>query len=634
MAQVNRLAADAPHDFGGGALDRSKPLSFRLDGRVVEAFAGDTVFTALLAGGIDAAGTHAGNAIALDERAAPLLAPRNDPALAIPADRVPALAGIDLVTIGSAEASRGFLGKLLSGFSAKAAGLGLKLDDLPPPPWLDRRPDATLAADTLVVGGGVAGLSAAASASGRVILAERRPWLGGDARYFGTTGDYEAPDAAIARLTAGLKAEVLLATDVFALSGTTARAHQVQVVDGRLSARVVEIEAKRVILATGSFERLPLFAGNRLPGVVGAIAAFHRADRHGVWLGKRALFSTPGGHGYRLALLAKDAGIEVQRIADTRLGPNSRFIDFCKASGVSFTNGLVPQSAVQVKGKPGITVGFAVAIDDIRQETSLTETDQFVAGGALQPDLALWLRAGGPTTWDGTRLAASGTLPDITLAGSAAGYRGITACIASGKLAATGKSAVIDDPDIAAIYETPDAATPVAPTIDPRLPAYLDRGASFATRPADPEAFAHPSALGLGELAAAVQLGAIPAASAGQVAVERGVAGADIVDSGWHVPTQTASAEPPAYLTGRFGPKPQLCTVTSADARYFERGCLIFLGPTIQDPAQAVGTIVGPAPNRGIGGLALIEREASKGETRLFVRDTGGAVPVDKVVKT
>ena len=633
MAQLNRLPADAPHGFGGAALDRAKPLSFRLDGRTVDGFAGDTVLTALLANGIDTVGTHANSPIALDERAAPLLSPRGEPGLALPADRIPAVAGLDLVSSGSAEAARGLLGKLLSGFSAKSGPLGLKLDDLPPAPWLDRTPDATLEADVLVVGGGVAGLSAATSAAGTVILAERRTWLGGDARYFGTTGDDEAPEHAISRLITGLKAEVLLSTEVFALSGTTARAHQVQVVDGRLTDRVIAITAKRIVLATGSFERLPLFAGNRLPGVVGAITAFHRADRHGVWLGKRALFSTPGGHGYRLALLAKDAGLDVQRIADTRLGPNSRFIDFCKASGVSFTNGLVPQAAVQVKGKPGLTVGFAVAIDDIRQETGLTETDQFVAGGALQPDLSLWLHAGGPTVWDGSRLSASGDRPGVALAGSAAGYRSITACIASGKAAATGKPMVIDDPDIEAIYETPDAATPVAPTIDPRLPAYLDRGLSFAMRPADPETFAHPSALGLGELAAAVQLGAIPAASASSVAAERGVAGADIVDTGWRVAPGAPSTELPVFLTGRFGPKPQLCVVTSADARYFERGSLVFLGSAIQDPALAVGVILGPAPNRGVGGLALIEREASKGETRLFVRDAGGVVPVERVVK-
>jgi sarcosine oxidase subunit alpha len=633
MAQVNRLPADAAHGFGGGAIDRSKPVSFKVDGRAVDGFAGDTVLTSLLANGIDSVGTYANIPVALDERAAPLLSARGEPGLALPADRILAVSGLDLVTAGAGEASRGLLGKLLSGFSSKPGTLGLRLDDLPPAPWLDREPDVTLQADVLVVGGGVAGLSAASSVSGRVVLAERRPWLGGDARYFGTTGDDEAPDAAIARLAAGHKAEVLLSAEVFAISGTTARVHQVSVAGGRLNARIVAIEAKRIVLATGSFERLPLFAGNRLPGVVGAIAAFHRADRYGVWLGKRALFSTPGGHGYRLALLAKDAGLDVQRIADTRLGPNSRFIDFCKASGVSFTNGLVPQSAVQVKGKPGLTVGFAVAIDDIRQETSLTETDQFVAGGALQPDLSLWLHAGGPTAWDGTRLSASGELPGVVLAGSAAGYRGIAACIASGKTAATAKSAAIADPDIEAIYETPDAATPIAPSVDPRLPAFLDRGATFAARPADPEAFTHPSAIGLGELAAAVQLGAIPAASAGQVAAERGIAGADIVDTGWRVPAAVASTELPAFLTGRFGPKPQLCVITSADARYFERGCLVFLGSAIQDPTQAIGVIVGPAPNRGVGGLALIERDASKGDTRLFVRDAGGAVPVERIEK-
>jgi sarcosine oxidase subunit alpha len=591
------------------------------------------VLTALLANGIDTLGAFAGNPIAVDERTAPLVAPRGEPATVMPIDRIPALAGLDLVSIGSSEGSGSLLARLLGGFSKKPGTLGRRLDDLSPAPWLDREPETTLEVDLLVVGGGVAGLAAAGSASGKVILAERRTWLGGDARYFGATGDEEAPDAAIARLTGGLTAEVLLSTEVFALSGTTARAHQVRVDNGRITARVIAINASRIVLATGSFERLPLFAGNRLPGVVGAIAAFHRADRHGVWLGKRTQFSTPGAHGYRLALLAKDAGLDVQRIADTRLGPNSRFIDFCKASGVPFTNGLVPQAAMQVKGRPGLSVSFAVAIEGIRQETGITETDQFVAGGALQPDLSLWLQAGGATQWDGSRLAATGTLPTISLAGSAAGYRGITAVLLSGKAAAMGKPASIDDPVIDAIYETPDAATPIAPSVDPRLPAFLDRGASFAIRPADPESFVHPAALGLGELAAAVQLGAIPTASAGQVAAERGIAGADIVDTGWRVPVAAAATELPAYLTGRFGPKPQLCVISSADARYFERGCLVFLSSATVDPTQAVGAIVGPAPNRGVGGLALIEREASKGETRLFVRDAGGAVPIERIEK-
>ena len=37
---------------GGSAIDRSRPLSFTFDGRTVEGFAGDTLASALLAGGV------------------------------------------------------------------------------------------------------------------------------------------------------------------------------------------------------------------------------------------------------------------------------------------------------------------------------------------------------------------------------------------------------------------------------------------------------------------------------------------------------------------------------------------------------------------------------------------------------
>lgn len=634
MVQPNRLPADAAHGFGGAALDRNRPLTFRLDGRSIEAFAGDTVLTALLATGIFSAGTHGGTPIGLDERAAPLVAQRGDLNTVFPIDRLPALNGLDLVTLGPQGESltpRSLLDRLLHKVAARTETLGLRLDDLPPVPWLDREPDERLEAEILVIGGGVAGLSAANATRGKTILVERRLWLGGDARYFGTTGDEDPPDVIIARLVGALEAETLLGTEVFALSGNTALAHQVRVTDGRLSTRILAIAAKRIVLATGAFERLPVFAGNRLPGVVGAIAAFHRAERFGVWLGRRALLSTPGSHGYRLALLAKDAGLDVQRIADTRLAPHSRFIDFCKASGVSFATGLIPQSAAPSgKGKTGLAVGFAVAIDDIRQETGLTETDQFVATGSLQPELSLWLQASGRAAWADGRIEAIGELPGIVLAGAAAGYRGTMACLASGRAAAAGRNEPLDDPAIDVAFETPDGPTPVGPPVDGRA-AYLDRGADFVPRPADPDDFVWPRGLSLGAVAAAVEIGAIPIAMAGQVVAERSVVGADILDTGWRVLASPAAGEPPAYLHGRFGARPQPCVVTSADARYFERGCLVFASSAVTDPMQSVGCIVGPAPDRGVGGLALIEREASQGAKQLFVRDAGGAVPVERI---
>lgn len=632
MVEPHRLGADAPHGFGGGGLDRRTAVSFRLDGHVLSGFVGDTVFSALLANGIVAMGNHDGAPIRLDEAFVPLVAPRAEPGSVMPIDRLMLVDGLDLVTLGAAPRRQSLLARLLRRDSPPPSTLGLSLDASLRAPWLEQAPQVRLEVDTLVVGGGLAGLSAAAASKGKTLLVERRPWLGGDARFYGTTGDELAPEAEIARLTTGLRADVLLTTEVFALSGTTARAHQVSLDTGRPTARVIEIVAERVVLATGAFERLPVFAGNRLPGVTGTIAAFHRAERFGVWLGQRALVSTASGWGYRLALLAKDAGEQIQRVSDTRLGPNSRFIDFCKASGVPFTSGLQPRSAAPAPGTSplGLAVDFVVAIEGIAQDAGVTQTDQLVVGGALQPDLMLWLAAGGATGWTGMRLAAQGTLPGIALAGAAAGYHRSAACLASGRAAVTGDPAPIADPVIEAIYETPDGPTPVALPVD-GTPAYLDRGAALLRRPADARALQPGTAIGLGAVAAAVEIGAIPPELAGQVAAERAVTGGTLLDTGWRLDLPAPSQTLPAYLGARFGAKPQTCVVTSADARFFERGCLIFARSELTDPLQAVGTIIAATPGGGVGGLALIEREAAGGTAQLFVRDSGGAVRIERI---
>src|SRR3569623_743761 len=215
-----RLADDAAHQFGGIELDRSKPLSFRLDGRKIGGFAGDTVLSAVLAAGIDTFGTFAGTTLGLTARLAPLVAIKGG--VPLPMERTPAIDNADLTTIGTRR------------------GLALQhphslrhvLDELAAPPWLRAKPDETRDVDLLIVGGGVAGLAAAdaaAEAGHTVLLAERRPWIRGDARFFGAVGDDETPDELTARLAKPLGARdnvtLLPRAEVYSLTGGLALLH-------------------------------------------------------------------------------------------------------------------------------------------------------------------------------------------------------------------------------------------------------------------------------------------------------------------------------------------------------------------------------------------------------------------------
>jgi sarcosine oxidase subunit alpha len=637
---THRLPADTKHGFGGGAIDRSQPLSFRLNGRQYEAFAGDTVLSALLTAGVDTAGTYFGEPIGIDERFAPPVIARGerDATRAMPMDRVPVIGGLDLVTVGPRRGA--ITDRVVAGRS-----LGHLLDD----PhaleggWLRAAPQQTIEADLIVVGGGICGMRAALSATeagaGRVLLVERRMWLGGDARFFGAIADQEPPETTVTRLIDQIAATpaitVLLNADAFALSGTRLRVHQIVVENDMLQPRVVSLEAPRLVLATGSDERLPIFPGNRAPGIVGAIAAFHRAERHGLWPGKRTVFATPHNFAYRLALLVTDAGIEVQRVADSRPAPQSRYIDFCKASGITLATGLVPRTAEPGRDAEALRVAFAVSIEGIKSsDTAAITTTQFIAAGTFQPRLALWLMAGGRCAYEAAtpRLGARGAGPaGVVLAGAAAGFRSSPACLRSGEAAIArlyGKEPpAVEDIEIDAIYETPEGATPIAPLRSARGAAFLDSGFSFATRPAfRTRASGAPTqlrALSLGDVAAAVDVGLIPATEAGVVAAERCLGGGEIIDSGWLPSRRPRGAAPPAYLTGRFGTNPQRVVIAANEARRFESGSLIYPNTDVSGPFAAVGAIFGTSSD---GALAVVAREALEGV--LFVRDVGGTIPV------
>lgn len=650
--QPNRLDVDRQHQLQGSAIDRNRPLQFRLDGRIVTGFAGDTVLTALLACGVDTIGQRGGAALALSQRHAPTVsfaALAGDPQRALPMERTPATDGAQYVTTARKMRSNPLARLLRRG--GRSLNIDLDRSDALSRPWIGSPAEAGPETDLVVVGGGVAGLSAALAAAKhglRVTVIEATPTLGGTSRLFGTLEGEQTPDEQVTRLTAAIaKADaitVLTCAEVFALRPGVVRLHHVDLPDGIPAGRVVEIRAPHIVLATGSLERLPIFPGNRLPGAIGALEAFELAHRYGIWAGTSALIATSSSPAYRLAMLATDAGITVPRIIDSRPHPQSRFIEFSKAYGITLAAGTIIASAATAPEGRGLVAMPQVAIGGFSRAELPLPVDRLVVCGGWQPDLTLWHMAGGQSTWNAarTRLEARGELAGIALAGAAAGWLARGACVASGSDAVDAligrQRRAVEEHLIDPIYETPDAPAPIGEVQDEVAPpAYLDGGwrhierprlkasrwpgwLPFAPAPPGWSLADTPQPLDIADIAAGVQLGAIPAASAGIVAQER-VAMVVLASADEGQVQRAPVPLPPPYLHDRYEGA-TLWFVMPREARALDVGALIYRDADETDPLRAIGVVVRLVEGKAIALVAGHQDQAAS------VREPGRAVGI------
>ncbi|WP_417580477.1 FAD-dependent oxidoreductase [Pelagibacterium sp.] len=655
MSELNRLGNQLPAEFAHPVVDRTRSIRFKLNGRKVAGLEGDTVLSALLANGIVAAGHYGKDSIALDENTAPAVVVEGNEAradLAMPMAICPAVDGASFLTVGPRpNATRTFAARFLP---QRNDTLGLDYDSgsAAPGGWLDTEASRRISADVAIVGGGVAGLSAALAAAQkglRVCLVEKEATLGGLSMFFGKSEGEPVPDETISALASQIGESGLitlsLGTLAFDIASGTIEAIRITKTGALPQPERLAITAETIILATGMVGRMPIFPGNRLPGVSEASAAWRLAARYNVWPGQSAHIHSLTNVGYRMALLGAASEKAIARTSDPRIDPQTRFIEFCKAYGHRLGWGMAIGS-VTPAGRSGLEVKLANA-DNGASDDHAIACDRLIVSGGWQPDLDLWLKASGPVEWneESQSIVADGAVNGVVLAGSVAGYLSLGGCVAHGRAALEsaldGRHRQVDDPRIDPVFDTPDGPLLVSPPTDQKsASAFIAPRASRAVPTLQSSGWRRQSASQpplAGPLTTLDVVGEIVSegldpALVPTLCAERCILPRALQKSGLPAPFAAHVPEGiPLYLEHRFGPDQMQWSLDQGQTRRLDPGCLVFANTDDRSPLEAVGVVL--ADDGGKLRALLRNMGMSAGDT-VYIRDglTTLAARLDRVL--
>src|SRR5579863_8275733 len=434
----------------GQRIDRSRRLSFEFNGRPMHGHPGDTLASALLANGVRLVGRsfklHRPRGIyscGVEEPNA--LVDLGRGATCTPnmrATQVELYDGLVASSVNCWPSVEFDLGAINSRISAllpagfyyktfkwpnwhlfeptirRMAGLGRASGERD----RDRYEEAAAQAEVLIIGGGLAGLSAAvaaAEAGADTLLLTSSPALGGA---LGWQSDPEIDDLILRARRSGVRQMTrTLAFGVYdhhlvcareTLHSPAARAPA----GGVLRERLWKIRARAVIVAAGSFERPMIFPNNDRPGVMLAGAAEKYAHAFGVACGQRVVIAANSDSAYRVAASMLAAGIDVIALVDRRpqadIGAEAVPVRTLMSAGIAKVGGARAVEECTV---------ISTELDGARPER--LHCDLILSAGGHAPAVHLHSQAGGKLRWieESSMFVPDGPAPGVWSAGACAG---------------------------------------------------------------------------------------------------------------------------------------------------------------------------------------------------------------------
>ena len=436
----------------GERIDRRRPLRFSFDGESVEGLEGDTIASALFAGGrrvfsrsfkyhrprglLCCSGACANCLVAVDGR--PGVRACTEPARsgmtvehlnAWPSLERDVMRAVD--KFGGPFTPPGFYYKTMirprrlwpvfEWGLRRIAGLG-SLTRKDEREW--RTSYRRRHADVLVIGGGLAGLCAAVAAAqlgADVVLVDDGAQAGGRLLHEGSHD--RARELAGAVRGAGVEV----------LTGAAALGYYDGLVAVRQGSVLHQIRARAHVAATGTIDQPLVFPGNDLPGVMTSDGARRLAALYAVRPGSQAVVATTGDRGLQAALALHEAGVRIVLVADER-----------DAAGTPLALALAERDipvimAAAIAGATGDDAVEQVTVSDIAGIAGerTVQCDLLVVSGGSLPATSLLAQAGTTMAFEpGSGQFLPGETPaHVQAAGELAGVGGDDAIELSGTLA-------------------------------------------------------------------------------------------------------------------------------------------------------------------------------------------------------